>query len=216
MFAPAWSPVDDRLLLGVRNEANTDLVIAEGDSLSTLVSGQSRPISFAWSPDGRQVAYIDRDGPLLVVDAASGEVVARTPVGGVLAFFWSPDGNHVAYVTLSASEPGSFNAYAPDNAKVLAQTQQTPTGIAWSVLDIEDGENRRYGTFVPSDELVYLLTYFDQFAQSHRLWSPDSRQLVYSEVLPDRRRVISLLDTTQAVSVPLVIANGLIGIWSYS
>lgn len=215
MFAPAWSPVDDRLLLGVRNETNTDLVVADGETSSTLVSGQANPVWFSWSPDGSQVAYIDRAGPVLVLDAASGEVVARSPTAGVLAFFWSPDGNHIAYVTLAAPEPGSFNAYAPSGAKVLAQAQQ-PTGIAWSVLDVADGANRRYGSFLPTNNLVYLLTYFDQFAQSHHLWSPDSRQLVYSEVTPDGRPVISLLDTTQAISVPLVIADGVIGIWSFS
>lgn len=214
-FAPAWSPVDDRLLLGVSNEANTDLVVADGDSLTTLVSGQSRPLWFAWSPDGSQVAYIDRNGPLLVLDAATGEVVARSPVEGVIAFFWSPNGEHIAYITLSTVEPGGFNAYEPGEIKVLAQQQPAPTGIAWSVLDIADGANRRYGSFVPSNEFIYLLTYFDQFAQSHRVWSPNSRQIVYAEVTPEGRRVIDVLDTTQDISVPLVIADGRIAIWSF-
>lgn len=216
MFTPGWSPVDDRLLLGVRSDDTTDLVVADGDSLSTLVSGQVNPIWYSWSPDGSHVAYIDREGPLLVVDAASGEVVSRSPVQGVIAFFWSPDNAHIAYITLAATEPGSFNAYAPDEIKVLAQTQPTPAGITWSVLDIANGATRRYGSFVPSSELVYLLTYFDQFAQSHRVWSPDSRQLVYSEILPDGRRVINLLDTTQEISVPQIVADGFIGIWSFS
>jgi hypothetical protein len=38
---------------------------------------------------------------------------------------------------------------------------------------------------------------------------------VYSEVTADRRQVISLLDTTPEISVPLVIADGTIGIWSF-
>jgi TolB protein len=141
-------------------------------------------------------------------------VVASSPVDGVLSFFWSPDSAHVAYVTLGSS-PGSFSASAPSDARLVAQTQQ-PTGLAWSVLDVEDGANRRYGSFIPTQQLVYLLTYFDQFAQSHRLWSPDSRHIVYSEITADERAVISLLDTTQEVTVPLVIADGVIGIWSFS
>ncbi|MFN8563096.1 MAG: hypothetical protein U0703_16140 [Anaerolineae bacterium] len=68
---------------------------------------------------------------------------------------------------------------------------------------------------MPSNEFIYLLTYFDQFAQSLHLWSPNSRQIVYAEVTPEGRRVIDVLDTTQELSVPLVIADGRIGIWSF-
>ncbi len=213
-FAPAWSPVDDRLLLGALNGGKTDLVVANGAQTSTLASQLANPIWFSWSPNGQQVAYIDRQGPLLVLDAASGKIVTRSPVSGVMAFFWSPDSAHLAYVTLS-SPAGTFSAADSANPRLAAQAQNAPTSLAWSVLDVADGANRRYSSFVPTSDLVYLLTYFDQFAPSHRLWSPDSRDLVFAEVTPDHRQVIDLLDTTQTVAVPLVIANGTIGIWSF-
>ena len=183
--------------------------------MTTLVAQQSNPLWFSWSPDGKYVAYIDRHGPLLVLDAASGEVVARSPVNGVLAFFWSPDSAHIAYITVASTQPGSFSASAPSAARLAAQTPQ-PSGLAWSVLDVADSANRQYGSFIPTQEMIYLLTYFDQFAQSHRLWSPDSSEIVYSEITPDARSVISLLDTTQEIAVPLVIADGVIGIWSFN
>jgi TolB protein len=136
-------------------------------------------------------------------------MVARSSTNSVLAFFWSPDSEHIAYVA-PVSSPGSFSA-KPYNAPVLQET----AGLAWTVLDIEDSESRTYGSFFPTEEMIYLLTFFDQFAQSHRIWSPDSRHLVYSEVTPENEAVISLIDATQAVSVPLIIAEGVIGVWSF-
>jgi TolB protein len=214
MFTPGWSPVDDRLLLGVLHDASTDLVIASNGDETTLLGGHENPIWFSWSPDGTQVAYTDREGPVIVFDAATGEEVSRSPVGGALAFFWSPDSQHIAYVTLSAPS-GSFDAKAL-TAKSAGQAQTPPTGLAWSVLDVADGANRRYGAFYPTRDQVYLLTYFDQFALSHHVWSPDSTHLVYSEVTPENDSVISVLDTTSAVSVPVIVADGYLGIWSFS
>jgi TolB protein len=215
--APAWSPVDDRLLFGRdgTNPATTDLVIAMGDQTETLVSGLRGPVYFAWSPNGNQIAYVDRQGALVVIDAVSGERLARTSVNGVLAFFWSPDSRRIAYITL-ASAPGSFNAFEGKSEllKMLAQGQ--PPGLTWSVIDISTEETRRYGVFVPTREMIYLLSFYDQFAQSHRVWSPNSTHLVYGEVTSDGQSFVSILDTTRAVSIPLNIADGFIGIWSFN
>lgn len=215
MFTPGWSPVDDRLLLGVRHDDSTDLVVSSEGAVTTLLESLPNPIWFSWSPDGKQVAYTDREGPVIVLDAATGDEVSRSFASGVIAFFWSPDSQHIAYVTLSAPA-GSFDAKAITAKPAPTQVQQQPTGLAWSVLDVADGANRRYGAFMPTRDLVYLLTYFDQFALSHHVWSPDSTHVIYSEVTPDNRPVISILDVTQAVSAPVAVADGVIGVWSFS
>jgi len=213
-FTPDWSPTDDRLLLGVKNQSSTDLVIANGTDVKTLAAGQVNPIWFSWSPDGKQVAYIDRQGPLIVLDAASGAVVTKSSAEGVLAFFWSPDSQHIAYLTPPPKSNGSLTA--AKRPVSLAQQSQPAQTLAWSVINVADGTNRQYGSFQPSDELLYLLVYFDQFAVSHHVWSPDSRDLVYSETTALGRHAIDVLDTTQANAAPQVIADGLIGIWSFS
>ncbi len=216
MFTPEWSPVDDRLLLGIRRETSTDLVIWEDGELTTLATDLQNPLWFAWSPDGSSVAYINRQDPLVVLDAATGDEIARSPVDGVLAFFWAPDSQQIAYISLG-SPAGSFSAYAPADEKALAMKQpQQPSGIAWSVLDTASGANRRYSSFQPTNQQLYLFQYFDQFASSHHLWSPDSRYLVYSEIAPDARPVIRVLDTTQDVAIPSEIGEGLVGVWSFS
>jgi TolB protein len=218
IFAPAWSPVDDRLLFGtINDDQTTDLVIVGQDATTVLAAGFTGLVSYNWSPDGNQIAYREASstgfGPLVVVDAISGEVVSRSPTTGVISFFWAPDSRQVAYLTLAAS-PDSFSAQGPQG-HVLAQNQQQPIGIAWSILDTSTGDVRQYGSFFPTRESLYLLQFFDQFAQSHRIWSPDSRYLIYSEIT-EAGPVISVQDTSQDGSVPFSIAEGIIGIWSFA
>jgi TolB protein len=144
----------------------------------------------------------------MVLDALTGETIARSTSTGAIAFFWSPDSQQVAYLTL-ASAGGTFSA-----SHLQAQGPTQPVGIAWSILDVSSGEVRQYGQFFPTQETLYLMQFFDQFAQSHRIWSPDSRHLLYSEVTTSGP-VINLLDTAQRGSVPISVAEGVIGIWSY-
>lgn len=216
MFTPEWSPIDDRLLLGIRNQNTTDLVIADAGELTMLAAELTNPVWFAWSPDGSSVAYIDREGPVVILDAATGDEITRTPISGVLAFFWSPDSQHIAYISLGTSS-GSFSAYDPsgDKSLVMKRQEEEPSGLAWSVFDLADGANRRYAPFLPTNQFVYLLQYFDQFATSHRVWSPDSRYLVFSEISPDSRPIVSLLDATLDGAVSTELAEGLVGIWSF-
>ncbi|GAB4308888.1 MAG: PD40 domain-containing protein [Phototrophicales bacterium] len=213
--APAWSPVDDRLLMGVLNpiDRTTDLVIYANDSTTMLVEGLAGSVAFSWSPDGNMIAYrtITRNtiGELIVIDAITGEVIARTTSAEVLSFFWSPNSQKIAFVTI-AQPRGTFNINNP--------LQETPLSLlGWSVLDVTNGIARAYSNFTPTDEMIYVLTYFDQFAQSHRIWSPDSTHIVFSEVLPNNQGYgISILDTTRPDTVPFFIAEGVIGFWSFN
>lgn len=214
-LSPAWSPVDDRILLAQRVDENrSELVIVANGQTQTLATDLSGLISFAWSPDGNYIAYrtITREqiGPLLILDAISGAIVARSNIDNVIAFFWSPDSTKIAYVTLT-TPPGTFNTQAFNTISI-----QNNADFSWNIIQL-NGVNIPYNAFIPTPEMQYLLLYFDQFSQSHRIWSSDSRHIVYSELadIDARQSIISILDVSKVDSVPLSIANGVFAIWSF-
>lgn len=210
--APHWSPVDNRLLIGELNpeRATTNLVIVSEDETLTIAEDLAGVVYFAWSPDGEYVAYVNRQGPLVIVNSTTGKVITSSVVSGVSSFFWSPDSQKIVYITL-ATPQGAFSA----SSGILASLQGQPMdeGLVWSVLDVNTDDVQRYGPFVPTGDMVYMFTYFDQFAQSHRIWSPDSRYIVYSEIV-NESPVVSVIDTQLDDTVPIAIADGYLGIWS--
>ena len=218
--APQWSPVDDRLLVGTRNETrrSTDLAILAGEAVEILYDDLSGEVAFNWSPNGNHIAFrsLNETGvsPITVLDAITGDVVTTSGFDNAFAFFWSPDSRKIAYITV-ASPRGSFNvSNVPPTLESLLMQED---GLQWAVLDVETGETHTFGSFIPTSEMVYLLSYFNQFSQSHSIWSPDSTHIVFSEVdATTGERRVAILDITRPDAVPFAIADGVIGIWSYN
>lgn len=219
--APAWSPIDDRLLFGAlnidnNNNATTDLVIVANDEVQILQANIPGLLVYSWSPDGNYVAFrtlVDGDlGGITVLDTITGEIIAQALAEDVYAFFWSPDSQKIAYVALTTPQ-GSFSASNPMMSRI-AETQQQRFDLTWAVLDVASDESRRYGTFTPTEEMIYIFNFFDQFGQSHHLWSPDSTHIVFAE-FTETGPELNILDMTRPNAVPFSIADGFIGIWSY-
>ena len=221
--APMWSPVDDRLLFSVyESDGQHDLVVAEGDARTVIAADLPGALTFAWSPDGEAIAYKVDYGEVTLVDSHSGEILMRSNASQVLAFMWSPDSTRLAYLAL----PGQNDApqvFAPEAAgstgggHLAAPARQNgPLSLAWHVIDLaQDVQWTYFQGFVPTRDMIYYLQFFDQFAQSHRLWSPDSRYLAYGEITGDGQQVIRLLDTTDPAAPVQTVADGQIGIWSF-
>ena len=56
--------------------------------------------------------------------------------------------------------------------------------LTWNVAD-PDGKNQRaLASLVPSRDQLFIFSFFDQYAQSHGVWSPDSRYLVFTGSTP--------------------------------
>ena len=221
--APSWSPVDDRILFAAEGEARftSDLRIVSGGVIDTVVEAIPGLIAFAWSPDGNYIAYryttSQEVSELIVLDAITKEVVATSPVDGVLAFFWSPDSTRLAYLTL-ATPPRPFSTSNGSRFYAAPPTLvQVPDGIQWHILNIETKNDHSYSAFVPNPDMVYLLLYFDQFGQSHRVWSPNSNYIVYTErsdANPESD-IVNILYVEQADSVPITLAEGTFAVWSF-
>jgi TolB protein len=169
---------------------------------------------------GRRLAFIAPDqpelnlsglpiGPLRVVDAISGEATTLL-VGRVLAFFWAPDGR-----TLSA-----LRIPEPDGDDGIASTE-TGTGnlaadgvdLELSLIDIASGTVRSERPVHLAHTFVYeLLPYFDQYALSHRVWSPDGASLALPLASSDAPTAIFRFPADG--SEPQRIADGELGFWS--
>lgn len=217
MQAPQWSPLDDRVLVAALNDDNltSDIEVLDGDSINVLQDAVEGIVALSWSPDGQYIAYSvlsrERGSVLVVIDAQTGDLVSVARAGLIVGFFWSPDSQKIAYVTPSFSE--GVNA-----ATVSTVAQQGTVVLQWHVLTVATEAVESLAAFVPTGDMVYLLTYFDQFAQSHRLWSPDSRFLVYAEQAANSNGQITVLDTAAAGTVTYAtyaIAQGNMGVWSY-
>ena len=203
---------------------------SEGLSALTVVDTQtgerrsfepSDSMALSWNPMGEQLAFTNGTaeghpfwGPLRVLDVAAGQTRLLTRQM-VLAFFWSPDGRSIAYITLNGTiEDDGINAFAKTHARAnwTRRTQQTQGFLTLSVVDVASGQGLRVLDFEPTVVfLTQFLPFFDQYALSHSLWSPDSSALV----LPVREAAENvILVVPTAGGRPFRLAAGDIAFWS--
>ncbi len=210
--APMWSPVDDRLLLGVvgADGDSTDIVIADGPDRTILLAGQENPVSFAWSPDGKLIAAVSHFGKLTVLDAATRAVHATAEDTNIVAHFWSPQSDRVAYIVVTR-QPETQQGMRSNGRLRL---EQAAGALKWRVLDVKTSATREIASFAPTQAMIYLLTFFDQFARSHSLWSPDGRYITYGASDEAGKDSVMLVNTVGAAK-PFKVASGSMGIWSW-
>lgn len=136
------------------NEMQPPRLLAETRSL----------VAFAWAPDGAALAVSEQSSPgsplfnrlsLFSADGSSSSVLVEE---AHLAFFWSPSGDRIAWVGV-------------DSSTREMELLLSPVG---------GGEPRRLFRFSPTGEFFTYLSFFDQYAYSHSLWSPDGSALVVS------------------------------------
>lgn len=226
--APAVSVAGShRAWIGPGNDGGQAIVVEarDGSGRNEVPVEGSAAISF--DPTGTALAFIASDravvdppplpiGPLRTVDSGSGAV--RTLIDGpVMAFFWSPDGR-----TLAAIEFIDPDDVGPGEAQVggrLAATDAAaaaePSGLAVRLVfvDVATGERRSDREVRVTDLFAFqVLPFFDQYARSHRLWSPDGAAVVLPIADPGEPDRLVVLDADGGDAVPL--ADGSIGFWS--
>jgi hypothetical protein len=203
-LAPAWSLAGEAWL-AVSAEGEKNQLRSFGPTGATaLVTTSDYEVEFSWSPNGSQVAYALQErgtervyGPIHIFDLRTGQTRQVTVHSfRILGFFWAPDGQRLAYLTrLDVGD--------------AVWTQ-------WRAVDVVGGRDRGFAAFHPSPWMRSMISGFGQHAQSHRLWSPDGRYLVYSDrdnALVDR---VWLVDTwADSGTKPMLVDEGAIGIWSW-
>ena len=214
---PAWKPSANTITVLAGDGVATANVSADGvaDAPTPLRDARGEA-AFLWSPSGSHLAVSDAARRFLyrgaVMSAYRRLAIAsesapqsadeiRQPI---LAFFWSPDGSRLAYITLSDTE-GALRCI---------------------VVDMDSRERRSALDFVPSPEQQTLFQFFDQYAYSHSVWSPDSANLVFagnivgnaatasSGAHPGHRGFHIIVADAGGTSTPQLVGEGIMGFWS--
>jgi len=167
-----------------------------------------------WSPDGRRLAYVDGSDSqgeyLAFYRLEDGDIDVVQQVHGQTAMLWSPDGRTLALAEALGDSPHVYSGitlvdvetretrvieqgevvsffWSPCSKRLVTMAFDADAGMRWSVLDTEGRGKRSLGeSFFPSRELVYFSWFFDQFAASHPLISPDGAHLVFAGHLGSR------------------------------
>lgn len=173
-------------------------------------------VALGWSPAEDKLAFISpaRDamsvyGPLKLLEAESGLLEELTEAT-VLAFFWSPDGRYIAYLTpLSQNAPGRVSEM--DQAKVDQKIQGSAL-FELRVIELSTRQDTLIGAFTPTFLFVsQFLPFFDQYALSHSIWSPQSDAIVLPVVDAQGQERITVFPLEGS---PRSIADGNTPFWN--
>ena len=213
---PTWRPGTSLMTYAAADRSgDLSLYVGEAGAEQTVfVDRVPENAVFRWSPNGEMLAVTTPDRvvayrPLrllvyqrVALYSESGAELETAIEDDVVAFFWSPDSTKIAYATL-----------LPDELEMLR----------WKVLDVVTGQVSVLIDFTPSADQLTVLQFFDQFAGSHSMWSPDSRSLVFAgkvgggAVLASTgQENIDRIVVISARSFPStnVIARGTLAFWS--
>ena len=218
--APGLSPSGAYLAFAEEiGSQKSQVVIQARQGSERQAAPHSGAAAMSWSPGSDQLAYISPPAPaphhfgslrlLTPETGADRTLTART----VVAFFWSPDGRSIAYLSPAGSGNGS-GAGLPSTAILTSAHSQAQSLLLdlW-LVDVSSGSQRLLTTFQPGRLfLEQFLPYFDQYALSHRLWSPASDALLVPLTESDGTERVYIVPTGGESPRPLV--EGTLGFWS--
>lgn len=182
-------------------------------------------VALSWNPQTDHLAFMAPPvaaphpyGPIRLLDAATGDLTTLVE-GAALAFFWSPDGEKLAYLTPLAGEgggqladTGALGVLGGVQRHAIQRVQRSPLLLELSVLTLANGDRRALAAFAPTPLFLgQFLPFFDQYALSHRLWSPDSDALVLPMVGEGGRAQVVVVPLS---GEPRVVAEGEMPFWS--
>lgn len=169
--APQWSPrgivhLAEGGLRAVDDSGDESDLVASTGAASFVLNPQGSLLAiqtFAEDAPGLTVALGTvpsvRPNIVAVVDLETGSVTTAADERSI-GFFWSPDGEKLLMLH-PTGEPGVVEA------------------SVWA-----DGATRRLARFTPEPSFIRdVLPFFNQYAQSYQVWSPDSRHFAFAGVI---------------------------------
>jgi len=211
--APAWSPDGSHIALARTSNKENEIVVTDSAGQNPKKVGTfTGKTAFAWSPDGKQLAYINGDqaldagtfGPLVVTDLETSKKMVED--GNIIAFFWSPSGQEIAYFVLLQANSSSGGS--------SSGSSQPSFLLGLHVLDVTTGKTRDLFTYRPTQQFLSVLPYFDQYHQSVTIWSPDNNNLVLSFIDNSGDPGIAVVAASGKLE-PRLLAKGYLAFWSW-
>ena len=207
---PAASPDGARVAYAGQDEGTHALFMTDAEG--SLDEGRAimdlgPSAAFLWSPTADEIAVAERFSTagqlydrlsLVSIDGSSRKVLVDETF---LAFSWSPTGDKIAYVAFS-------------------QADQT---LTWKYIVLPEGEPIELIDFLPSPEFFTYLTFFDQYAYSNSIWSPDGTRIVFSGTTSSALRRNGSSSEGEKVyvleiredAIPREIASSRFAVWSW-
>ncbi|MCH7662375.1 MAG: PD40 domain-containing protein [Chloroflexi bacterium] len=225
--APTWSKNGDKILAAIRfDDGHSEIVLldAEAEILETITR-VNEAVAFGLSPDGTKVALIEKSSPtsplfqgmLRVFDLKTGEEIFSSEESRVFAFFWSPDSQMLAYYTYQFVPTIDFEA-ATSGDRLIGRTEIQTEGnlkISVGLYDLSSGEtNVLMKQLTPSNGMMRVMIFFDQYQHSDTFWSPDSRWLLVIGAPIRGDEGIWVLDVSGEASARF-LAEGILAFWSW-
>ena len=172
--------------------------------------------ALSWSPVAEQLAIMNPPrasprpyGPIRLLDADTGDLTPLVEAAAV-AFFWSPDGTHIAYLTPVRRREGQ-QADGAGRSSLVVNSAQPQTLLELSVVEVATGRSRLLTAFAPTPLFVgQFLPFFDQYALSHSVWSPDSDAVVLPMLSENGPQIV----VVPLEGKPETIAQGEMPFWS--
>lgn len=215
--SPIWSGAE--WLYARKDDGRNRLIVAGEDEAREVGQPVSGVIFFGRSPDARQIAYAGGGFPLsglTVLDVSIGDEFVYENIEDVVSFFWSPDSTRLAVITVEEYQPLPEARQSGSFARPARQDSEPEIRFVLNVVDTRTHEVNRLEPFFPTEEQFYMLQFFDQYAQSHRLWSPDGRYFVLVvQAHGSEKAEVWLVDMDNPTLEPLVLMEGRLAIFSF-
>ena len=235
-FYLSWGPQGDELLVHVGDHRLERL-----DLEGKLTTVADRPGAFTapvWTTDGHSFVYASSQAgeqQLVVQDADAGEGHTVVPFGGLITFVVSPDGRRIAFQPFEAGKAMPLTVVDVASGETTQVTDETVGAFFWSpdgerllYLDLDAADGRvwyRWGVwdqkrsfratrFLPSQVMIeQYFPFFEQYAQSMSLWSPDGSAFAYPGMNEDGEAGI-WIQSARSDRAPVLVSDGTFVAWS--